>query len=85
MTESYGEEEYLADLLTVTGGATDEPLARLVVQCTEACLPWVEAQGVRFQQSLSGTLSLSRTNAFLLGGGKALVNAPTITAPPTSA
>jgi tricarballylate dehydrogenase len=31
--------------------------------------------GVRFQDSLSGTLHLSRTNAFFLGGGKALVNA----------
>lgn len=30
---------------------------------------------MRFQPSLSGTLSLSRTNAFFLGGGKALVNA----------
>ncbi|TMV67396.1 FAD-dependent tricarballylate dehydrogenase TcuA, partial [Thioclava sp. BHET1] len=37
--------------------------------------PWMEAHGVRFQPSLSGTLSLSRTNAFFLGGGKALVNA----------
>ena len=35
----------------------------------------MESQGVRFQPSLSGTLSLSRTNAFFLGGGKALVNA----------
>jgi tricarballylate dehydrogenase len=31
--------------------------------------------GVRFQPSLSGTLQLSRTNAFFLGGGKALLNA----------
>jgi tricarballylate dehydrogenase len=30
---------------------------------------------VRFQPSLTGTLNLSRTNAFFLGGGKALVNA----------
>jgi tricarballylate dehydrogenase len=30
--------------------------------------------GVRFQPSLSGTLHLSRTNAFFLGGGKALMN-----------
>ncbi|TWA63465.1 hypothetical protein FBZ82_113123 [Azospirillum brasilense] len=37
--------------------------------------PWMEECGVRFQPSLSGTLSLSRTNAFFLGGGKALVNA----------
>ena len=30
---------------------------------------------MRFQPSLSGTLSLARTNAFFLGGGKSLVNA----------
>jgi len=35
----------------------------------------MQKQGVRFQPSLSGTLSLGRTNAFFLGGGKALVNA----------
>jgi tricarballylate dehydrogenase len=33
------------------------------------------ARGVHFQPSLTGTLSLGRTNAFFLGGGKALVNA----------
>ena len=33
------------------------------------------AQGARFQPSLTGTLHLSRTNAFFLGGGKALMNA----------
>ena len=31
--------------------------------------------GVRFQPSLTGTLHLSRTNAFFLGGGRALLNA----------
>jgi ferredoxin len=31
--------------------------------------------GVHFQPSLAGTLHLSRTNAFFMGGGKALVNA----------
>jgi tricarballylate dehydrogenase len=30
---------------------------------------------VHFQPSLSGTLHLSRTNAFFMGGGKALINA----------
>ena len=30
--------------------------------------------GVRFQSALRGTLHLSRTNAFFLGGGKALMN-----------
>ena len=75
LTDSYDEEEYLADLLKVTGGKTDEHLARLAIRTSEECLPWMEAHGVRFQPSLSGTLSLGRTNAFFMGGGKSLVNA----------
>lgn len=75
LVDSYSEEEYLADLLKVTGGNTDESLARMVIRSSEDCLPWMEEHGVRFQESLSGTLSLARTNAFFLGGGKGLVNA----------
>ncbi|MDF1856593.1 FAD-dependent tricarballylate dehydrogenase TcuA [Pseudooceanicola sp.] len=75
LTDSYGIDEYYDDLLLVTKGRTDEGLARLAIATSEDCLPWMEAHGVRFQPSLSGTLSLSRTNAFFLGGGKALVNA----------
>ncbi|WP_392663417.1 FAD-dependent tricarballylate dehydrogenase TcuA [Amaricoccus sp. B4] len=75
LVESYTEEEYLADLMKVTAGKTDEDLARLAIRTSEECLPWMEAHGVRFQPSLSGTLSLARTNAFFLGGGKSLVNA----------
>ena len=75
LTDAYGEEEYFDDLIRVTKGKTDEGLARMTIRESEACLPWMEGAGVRFQPSLSGTLSLSRTNAFFLGGGKALVNA----------
>lgn len=75
LTGSYEEAEYYDDLLRVTKGKTDEDLARMTIRMSEECLPWMEAHGVRFQPSLSGTLSLSRTNAFFLGGGKALVNA----------
>ncbi|MGC1442701.1 MAG: FAD-dependent tricarballylate dehydrogenase TcuA [Burkholderiaceae bacterium] len=75
LTGTYGIDEYYADLLKVTKGETDEVLARLAIESSEACLPWMQSQGVRFQPSLSGTLSLSRTNAFFLGGGKALINA----------
>lgn len=75
LTGSYEEEEYFHDLMLVAKGKTHEALARLAIRSTEECLPWMMAHGVRFQPSLSGTLSLSRTNAFFLGGGKALVNA----------
>jgi len=75
LIESYETDEYLADLLKVTGGKTDTALARMTIEASEECLPWMQEHGVRFQPSLSGTLSLGRTNAFFLGGGKALVNA----------
>ena len=75
LTDSYSEDEYFADLMKVTDGKTDEYLARLAIRSSQECLPWMESHGVRFQPSLSGTLSLSRTNAFFLGGGKGLVNA----------
>lgn len=75
LTGAYDEDEYFDDLLKVTAGKTDEALARMVIQTSEGCYAWMQDHGVRFQPSLSGTLSLSRTNAFFLGGGKALVNA----------
>lgn len=75
LTGDYLEDEYFDDLLKVTKGKTDEHLARMAIRGSEESQPWMEAHGVRFQPSLTGTLSLSRTNAFYLGGGKALVNA----------
>src|ERR1700748_2095330 len=75
LTEAYPEEEFWQDLLKVTGGTTKEPLARLAIRESSRCRPWMRKHGVNFQPSLSGTLHLSRTNAFFMGGGKALVNA----------
>ena len=75
LVDSYNEEEYWQDLLRVTGGETDEPLARLTIRKSAELLPWLESRGVHFQSALSGTLNLGRTNAFFLGGGKALLNA----------
>jgi tricarballylate dehydrogenase len=75
LVESYGEAEYWDDLLRVTGGETDEQLARMTIRASAGLPAWMAARGVNFQPSLTGTLSLGRTNAFFLGGGKALVNA----------
>ncbi len=75
MPETYPEEEYWEDLLRVTGGQTNEQLARMVIARSEATYDWMKQQGVRFQPALGGTLQLSRTAAFYLGGGKALLNA----------
>ena len=75
LIETYGEDEYWDDLLRVTGGETDEALARMTIRASAGLPGWMQARGVNFQPSLTGTLSLGRTNAFFLGGGKALVNA----------
>ena len=75
LVDAYPEEEYWQDLLKVTGGATDEALARLVIRASASCRPWMRRHGVRFQPPLSGALHVARSNAFFMGGGKALVNA----------
>ena len=75
LTEAYPEEEYWQDLLKVTGGQTSEALARKTIRESVAGLPWMIEHGVRFAPALGGTLQLSRTNSFFLGGGKALLNA----------
>ena len=80
LTEAYEEDEYWDDLWRVTGGITDESLARMTIRASSGVFGWMRDCGVRFQPSLTGTLNLSRTNAFFLGGGKALVNAYYLTA-----
>jgi len=76
----YTEEEFWDDLLRVTGGQTDEELARHMIRESKDILNWIPQQGVRFQPSLGGTLSLGRTNSFFLGGGRSMLNALYLTA-----
>jgi len=73
-TGAYDEDEFYADLLRVTGGETNDVLARRTIRESAALAAWMAEQGVRWQRPLTGTLNLSRTNGFFLGGGKHLVN-----------
>ena len=75
LVEAYPEEEFWQDLLKVTGGQTNEALARLTIRASSNCRDWMRRHGVHFQPPLSGALHVARTNAFFMGGGKALVNA----------
>ena len=75
LADAYTEDEFWQDLLKVTGGQTDETLARLVIRASATCRDWMRRHGVHFQPSLSGALHTARTNAFFMGGGKALINA----------
>ena len=80
LTDAYKEDEYWDDLLRVTGGNTNEEMARMTIRASSGVFDWMKHCGVRFQPSLTGTLNLGRTNAFFLGGGKALLNAYYLTA-----
>src|SRR6478672_11672825 len=80
LTGPYSEQEFWEDLKLVTGGQTDEELARLMIRESKDILNWIVEQGVRWQPSLGGTLSLGRTNSFFLGGGRAMLNALYLTA-----
>jgi tricarballylate dehydrogenase len=75
LVDAYPEEEFWQDLLKVTGGITNEKLARLTIRASSTCRDWMRRHGVHFQPPLSGALHVARTNAFFMGGGKALVNA----------
>jgi len=80
LTGPYPEAEFWDDLLRITGGQTDEELARHMIAESKDILNWIVEQGVRWQPSLGGTLSLGRTNSFFLGGGRAMLNALYLTA-----
>ena len=75
VTGAYEEEEFWQDLRGVTGGATNEQLARLTIRESETLGDWMAESGVRWQKPLRGTLHLTRSNLFMLGGGKAMINA----------
>ena len=74
LTETYPFEEYFDDLMRVTKGVTNKELAKLTLEKSAMLTQWLSSRGVRFQQALSGTLNLGRTNAFFLGGGRSLLN-----------
>ena len=71
---TYGFDEYFEDLLRVTDGVTDKELATLTLNESAESVQWLKDHGVAFQPPLGGTLHLGRTNAFFLGGGKAVMN-----------
>jgi tricarballylate dehydrogenase len=75
MTGPYAADEFIEDLYRVTGGQTDKSLAEMTIVRSRELLGWMDEQGVRFQPPLGGTLSLGKTNAFFLGGGRGMLNA----------
>ena len=74
LTGPYPEEEFFEDLMRVTEGQTNAELARFTIQQSNNVGDWMREHGCMFQPAMRGTLHLARTNAFFLGGGRALMN-----------
>jgi tricarballylate dehydrogenase len=75
MDATYAEDELLEDLISVSGEEMDLELAKLTIASSRHLPQWMETKGVRWQRAHAGSLQLTRTNRFFLGGGKALLNA----------
>ena len=75
LTGPYPVDEYMEALMRVTKGVTDEELASLTLERSKEIWDFLAENGVHFQPSLGGTLSLGRTNAFFMGGGRSMLNA----------
>lgn len=74
-SQEYRVEEFLDDLIGVTGGPANLDLAKFAIQQSQSLPQWMSEHGILWQPPLAGTLHLGRTNRWFLGGGKSLVNA----------
>lgn len=74
-SEPYPEEEFLEDLIGVSGTLPNVDLAKFTLRESRTLPKWMKDHGISWQPPLAGTLHLGRTNRWFLGGGKALVNA----------
>jgi tricarballylate dehydrogenase len=72
--ETYEADEFLDDLLSVSGAPVNSELAELAIRKSEELPKWMSEHGASWQRPLAGTLHLGRTNRWFLGGGKALIN-----------
>lgn len=70
----YLTPEFVDDVLRVTHNNTDRELLDLLVSESAHIPEWFVEHGVLIHEALKGTLHLGRTNLFMMGGGKAMVD-----------
>lgn len=71
----YPEAEFRSDLERVAGNDQDPALLRLLIERSVDLPDWLAEVGVPLQLVAGGGLPRSRKTAFLLGGGKTMLNA----------
>ncbi|MBK5928993.1 FAD-dependent tricarballylate dehydrogenase TcuA [Halochromatium salexigens] len=71
----YPEAEFRRDLARVAGNDQDPALLRVLIERSRDLPEWLADLGVPLQPVAGGGLPRSRKTAFLLGGGKTMLNA----------
>jgi len=71
---SYSDDEFVEDVVRVTHNKTNQGLLKKVISESWNIPAWLEDHDVIIHKALKGTLHLGRTNLFMLGGGKAMIN-----------
>ncbi len=71
---SYTKNELRKDLLSVSGNFENVEVAELVIERSQEMARWMQWHNITFKKGIKGTLNLSRTNAFFMGGGKVLTD-----------
>jgi tricarballylate dehydrogenase len=72
---TYDESDFFGDLVRVCRGPINAPLARRLIRGSAGLADWLVENGVRLQDPATSTMPDTRRTAFLLGGGKAMINA----------
>ena len=73
-TGEYRDDEFVNDVIRVTNHNTDVDLLKMVVSESRNIPFWLQNKDVLIHKALKGTLHLGRTNLFMFGGGKAMIN-----------
>jgi tricarballylate dehydrogenase len=71
----YTPDEFMSELIKVSGDELNQEIARSLIRDTTNIAAWLMGCRVRLQDPRVGMVPYSRRTAFLLGGGKAMVNA----------
>ena len=73
-TGPYTKNEYISDIEKITRGYTTKEILEKVVTESADLPAWMKEHGVLLHHAVRGAFHYSQANAFIMGGGKQLVN-----------
>lgn len=70
----YTKEEYVADVMKINKGESNADLLNLIVDGSKAMPAWMMKHKIVLKHAVKGAFHYNTANAFILGGGKQLLN-----------